>query len=60
MQLVLKEGARCKRLNGHRLFAEYLIIRQASISQVDFLGLLDLGSPGEVRFSQSSTEEFFQ
>lgn len=28
-QPVLKEGARYKRLNGHKLFAEYFIIRQA-------------------------------
>lgn len=56
-QHVLKEGARCKRLNGHKLFAEYLIFRHL---QVDYLGLIALGRSDEVRFSQTTTEECFQ
>lgn len=38
-----KERARCKLLNGHKLFAEYLIIRQASPRSIAWVSF-DLGS----------------
>lgn len=54
----LKERFRCKLLNGHELFAEYLILTRASPRAMAWVSL-DLGSPGEVRFSQTTTEEVF-
>lgn len=58
LEHVLKEGAGCKGLNGHKLCADSLIVRQAPL--VGYVGLADLGSPEEVRFLQTTTEECFQ
>lgn len=35
----LKEGSRCKRLNVHKMFAECLIIRQASPRSITWVSL---------------------